>query len=115
MLKKEGKITDAVIENMMSWHHSGFHVHIGERIWPEDQQGLENLARHIIRACFSQERMVYIPVLESMDGAAKVIYTSKDGRTRKTFEALDWLAYLVTHLTSRAFSLQTQDVVSICS
>jgi hypothetical protein len=29
MLKKEGKITDAVIENMMSWHHSGFHVHIG--------------------------------------------------------------------------------------
>jgi hypothetical protein len=31
MLKKEGKITDAVIENRMSWHHSGFHVHIGER------------------------------------------------------------------------------------
>jgi hypothetical protein len=36
MLKKEGKITDAVIENMMSWHHSGFHVHIGERIWKND-------------------------------------------------------------------------------
>jgi hypothetical protein len=41
MLKKEEKITDAVIENMMSWHHSGFHVHIGERIWPEDEKGLE--------------------------------------------------------------------------
>ena len=108
MLKKEGKITDAVIENMMSWHHSGFHVHIGERIWPEDQQGLENLARYIIRACFSQERMVYISVGESTDGAAKVIYTSKDGRTRKTFEALDWprrrdvpLAHLVTHVPGR--------------
>ncbi len=75
MLKKEGKITDAVIENMMSWHHSGFHVHIGERIWAEDHQGLESLARYIIRACFSQERMVYIPVGESTDGAAKVIYT----------------------------------------
>ncbi len=37
MLKKEGKITDAVIENMMSWHHSGFHVHIDERIWPDDE------------------------------------------------------------------------------
>jgi hypothetical protein len=36
MLKKEGKITDAVIENMLSWHHSGFHVHIGERIWKID-------------------------------------------------------------------------------
>ncbi len=34
MLKKEGKITDAVIENMMSWDHSGFHLHVGERIQP---------------------------------------------------------------------------------
>ena len=101
MLKKEGKITDAVIENMMSWHHSGFHVHIGERIWAEDHQGLESLARYIIRACFSQERMVYIPVGESTDGAAKVIYTSKDGRSRKTFDALDWLAHLVTHVPGR--------------
>lgn len=24
MLKAEGKISDAVIENMLSWHHSGF-------------------------------------------------------------------------------------------
>jgi hypothetical protein len=65
---------------MMSWHHSGFHVHhIGERIWPEDEQGLENLARYIIRACFSQERMVYIPVAEATDGTTKVIYTSKEG------------------------------------
>jgi len=24
MLKKEGNITDAVIENMLSWRHSGF-------------------------------------------------------------------------------------------
>jgi hypothetical protein len=47
-------------EKMMSWHHSGFHVYIDERIWPEDEKGLENLARDIIRACFSQERMVYI-------------------------------------------------------
>ena len=65
MPKKEGKITDTVIENIMPWRHSGFHVHIGERIWPDDEQGLENLARYIIRACCSQERMVYIPVEES--------------------------------------------------
>jgi hypothetical protein len=28
MLKKEGKITDAVIENMMPLYHRRFHVHI---------------------------------------------------------------------------------------
>jgi len=45
--------------------------------------------------------MVYIPVKNSADGAAKVIYTSKDGGTRKTFDALDWLAHLVTHVPDR--------------
>jgi len=88
MLKAEGKITDSVIENMLNWHHSGFNVYCGNAIWPHNDEGLEHLARYIIRASFSQERMTYIP--ESADGVAKVIYDSKDGKTTKTFEALDW-------------------------
>ena len=36
MLKKEGKINDAIIENMLSWHHTGFHVYIGNKIDPDD-------------------------------------------------------------------------------
>jgi hypothetical protein len=34
--------------------------------------------------------MTYLPAKETLDGQAKVIYRSKDGRTSKTFEALDW-------------------------
>ena len=41
----------ADIENMLSWHHSGFNVYIGDRIEPDDKIGLGNLARYIIRAC----------------------------------------------------------------
>ncbi len=89
MLKAEGKITDVIIENMMNWHHSGFNVYCGDAIWPHNQEGLENLARYIIRASFSQERMTYIPADDSSDGTAKVVYESKDGRTQKTFDALD--------------------------
>ncbi len=37
MLKKEGKITDVIIENMLSWRHSGFHVYIGDRIFSDSQ------------------------------------------------------------------------------
>ena len=37
-LKKEGKINDAIIENMLSWYHSGFHVYIGDRIEPHDKK-----------------------------------------------------------------------------
>lgn len=101
MLKKEGKINNAIIENMLSWRHSGFHVYIDDKIYSDDQTGLGNLARYIIRACFSQERMVYIPVEESDDGVAKVIYTSRDRTSRKVFCALDWLARLVTHIPGR--------------
>jgi hypothetical protein len=43
-----------------------------------------------MRACFSQERMTYLPAKDTLDGQAKVIYRSKDGRTSKTFEAKDW-------------------------
>lgn len=105
MRKKEGKINDAIIENMLSWRHTGFHVYVGSRplsqdCCPNDQNGLEKFAT-IIRACFYQERMVYIPVEESADGVAKVLYTSKDGKTQKIFDALDWLAQLVVRVPDR--------------
>jgi hypothetical protein len=122
MLKAEGKISDAVIENLLSpangaagckhWRHSGFNVYCGPTIWPNNDQGLEDLARYIIRACFSQERMTYIAARDTLDGQAKVIYRSKDGRTSKTFEALDWSRrraagckhslQLVTHIPNKS-------------
>ncbi|MFH2060057.1 MAG: transposase [Pseudomonadota bacterium] len=45
--------------------------------------------------------MIYIPDKESDDGVAKVIYILKDRKSRKVFNALDWLARLVTHIPSR--------------
>ncbi len=48
----------------------------------------------IIRASFSQERMTYVAAQDSSDGIVKVIYQSKDAKTTKTFDALDWPALL---------------------
>ncbi len=45
--------------------------------------------------------MTYIAADESADGVAQVIYESKDGKATKTFEALDWLAQLVTHIPNK--------------
>jgi len=101
MVKVEGKINDVVIENMMNWHHSGLNVYCGKAIWPHNEEGLVNLARYIIRAFFSQERMTYIPANDSSDGVSKVICQSKDGTSTKTFDALDWLAQLVTHIPNK--------------
>jgi len=76
-------------------------VYCGRPIGPHDAQGLENLARYVIRASFSEERISYLPACECCDGVAKVIYQSKNGGTSKTFDALDWLAQLVTHIPNR--------------
>jgi hypothetical protein len=53
---------------------------------------MENLARYIIRASFSQERMTYL------SEESKILYRSKDNRQVKGFEALDWLAAMCSHI-----------------
>lgn len=60
-------------------------VFCGLRIQPGEEEAMEDLARYIIRASFSQERMTYVPE------ESKVIYKSKDGKKEKTYDALEWL------------------------
>jgi len=74
MLLSRKKITEDLIEMMMGWRHSGFNVYCGPRIQPGEEEAMENLARYIIRASFSQERMTYIPE------ESRVLYRSKDGK-----------------------------------
>ena len=85
MLLSEGKITEGLVSMLMSWRHSGFNVFSSPRIYPQEETAMENLARYIIRASFSQERMSYV----EEDG--KVVYRSKDGARQKVFGALEWL------------------------
>lgn len=56
---------------------------------------MENLARYIIRASFSQDRMTYYP------DRAEVACRSKDGKEKKTFNALEWLAAMCSHVPDK--------------
>jgi len=56
---------------------------------------MESLARYIIRASFSQERMTYI------HEEAKVVYQSKDRKDHKFFDALEWLAAMCSHVPNK--------------
>jgi len=91
MLLAKEKITEDLIDMIMKWRHSGFNVFYGPRIQPGEQEAMENLARYIIRASFSQERMTYIP------DESKVVYKSKDAKQEKIFDALEWLAAMASH------------------
>ncbi len=95
MLLAKGLITGKVVELISSWAHSGFGTYCGKRIYPKEARSTENLARYIIRASFSQERMKYYP------DEAKVTYRSKYGKQVKEFSSLEWMAALVSHIPDR--------------
>jgi len=84
-----------MIALMDKWRHTGFNVFVGPRILPGYEKSMENLARYIIRASFSQERMTY----HRQQG--QVEYRSKDGKQVKTFEALEWLAAMCSHVPNK--------------
>jgi hypothetical protein len=95
MLLSRGKITTKMIDLLLTWRHSGFHVFCGNHISPKDDTAMENLARYIIWASFSQERMQY------KDQEGKIVYTSKDGKVTKAFDALEWLAAMCSYIPNR--------------
>jgi hypothetical protein len=95
MLLGKKKITRELIRMLDGWRHSGFNVFAGERIQPREKKSLENLAAYLIRATFSQKRMDYSPE------QATVVYRSKDGKERKTYDALEWLAAMACHVPER--------------
>jgi hypothetical protein len=85
MLLAKGRITKDLIAMLSNWRHPGFQVFCGQRLFPQDETAMENLARYIIRASFSQERMQYLAQ------PSKVVYRAKDGNEEKVFDALEWL------------------------
>jgi len=56
---------------------------------------MEKLARYIIRASFSEERMTYIPE------KSEVVYQSKDGKEEKIFDALERIAAMCSHVPNK--------------
>jgi len=54
MLLSKGKITQDLVNMLVSWRHSGFNVFCGRRIQPGEEEAMENLARYIIRAFLSR-------------------------------------------------------------
>ncbi|MBP8980228.1 MAG: transposase [Syntrophobacterales bacterium] len=60
MLLSRGKITGEMARMLSGWKHTEFNVFCGNRISPNDDTAMENLARYIIRASFTQKRMQYL-------------------------------------------------------
>lgn len=70
-------------------------MYCGSRILPWQKKSIENLARYIIRASFSQERMTY------HRETGQVEYRSKDGKETKMLHALEWLAAMCSQVPNK--------------
>ena len=100
-------ITEQMVELLLSWRHPGFSVYQGQPVQPEDTAARERLARYILHAPFSQERMIYDRSARTVSSEAK----KNNGNLKNTpggatvSPALDWLAALVTHIPDKGHQL----------
>jgi len=53
-------ITESVARNMLSWPHSGFHVHLGGGIGGDAREKLKKTARYSARAPLALSRLTYV-------------------------------------------------------
>jgi len=104
-LKKEGKITDELINKLMKWRYSGFSIDNGVRIKKEDKEGREAIAQYIMRNVLNIENVTYV------EKTGKVIFRTKmqKGNHQKNFmvyTAEEFIAAitqrtLVRHITQK--------------
>ena len=82
------------MELIRSWRHSGFNVYVGEAIGSEDRQTLEHVARYLLRAPVSLERLWYNPEA----GTVTIRPLTEQGDSPVEMDALEFIARLITHI-----------------
>ena len=102
MLLREGAIGEEIVENMLSWNHTGFGADIGPALAPDvsadwpTRTRLETLLAYMIRAPIAAGR-----ISEGEDGS--VIYKAdrihpRHGGDSRRFDPLDFIAQIVLHI-----------------
>jgi hypothetical protein len=91
-LSKEELITDDVIENILSWKHSGFSVWQGEQVMPDDESHRLFLASYIDRAPLDNSK------LHIDENFEKSIFYDAGDQGIQQFYPLEFLAKLSSHI-----------------
>jgi hypothetical protein len=73
---------DERIELLLSWRHTGFSVDNSVTVYPSDEQGLERLARYMIRSPVNLQRLNYLPQTQ------QVLYQTNNGHDQQNSEIL---------------------------
>jgi hypothetical protein len=96
MLLGKELISEAVVDNLLSWRHSGFSAHGAVRV--EDRQGAVRLGRYMIRCPIALKRLRWDKQ------TAEVLYRGRPGRpggperSSARCDVLEFLARAVDHI-----------------
>ena len=82
------------MELIRSWRHSGFDVYVGGSIGPDNRELLEHIARYLLRAPLSLERMRYNP----QEGSVTIFPLSSKDNIPLVMEALEFISRLIVHI-----------------
>jgi hypothetical protein len=92
-------ITESVAENMLSWPHSGFHVHLGPVIHEDERELLETTARYCARAPLALSRLTYDRQAQTVSYAYTTTYDNTQATESITPQEL--IARLIAHIPDR--------------
>jgi len=92
------------MELILSWPHSGFNVHVGESIAPDDKISLAQVARYMLRASVVMSRISY-------DCTRATVRTDPGGPRSEgpiELDVLDFIARLSVHI------LEPHELLVVC-
>jgi hypothetical protein len=93
MLQDAHFLSTEFADRMRTWHHSGFSVHQSFTLSPDDNEGIQRLARYIARAPVAQKKLEYLPK------KGKVTYSSK--HETRLFGPLEFIFLLQKHIPNK--------------
>ena len=98
-LLDEDAVAEEVVENLLTWRHSGFGVHVGRSVAGDDGRALAALSEYLVRGPIALEKLA---VTETEAGSRVTLrasrYHPRHKSDRRTFDPLDFLATLLAHI-----------------
>ena len=88
---------------LRGWMHSGFNVHRGRRVLPDEREDLGRLAQYIVRNPFSVEKMQV-----NQPGGSIIYRSGMNEKIRRNFEVFtpcDFIAAITQHIPDKSFQL----------
>jgi hypothetical protein len=109
LLLRRGKIDESLVQQMRSWRHSGFAVHLAVTVAPDDLAGRERLLHYMLRCPFSLERLIrltpegkvlYLAEKKTPRRFPKPASSDLFGGVARNFQLFDPLDFIATRLSS---------------